>query len=167
MSVCWSVCLSVCLSVVCHLSLLFRMCLMQRTVLYVTCSMSWLEYARWERGMARKYSSFTPPLPLPSPPPTQAHNDLIKTYEAKLSSFGIPSEELGFKPLQSTMVGQTLGQGPAGLVASPTSWWHHNDIIMVSSPQPEHAPCIIVMHNYFKYVRGNNELLLLWVSSLW
>lgn len=48
----------------------------------------------------------------------QAHNDLIKTYHAKLSSFGIPIEELGFKPLQSTVAGQTLGQGPAGLVAS-------------------------------------------------
>lgn len=48
----------------------------------------------------------------------QAHNDLIKTYEAKLSSFGVPTEELGFQPLKSTVAGQTLGQGPAGLVAS-------------------------------------------------
>ena len=45
---------------------------------------------------------------------------MIKTYEAKLSSVGIPVEELGFKPLQSTVAGQTLGQGPAGLVASPS-----------------------------------------------
>ena len=49
----------------------------------------------------------------------QAHNDLIKTYESKLTSFGIPTEELGFKPLQSTVTGQTLGEGPAGLVAAP------------------------------------------------
>lgn len=49
----------------------------------------------------------------------QAHNDLIKTYEAKLSTFGVPTEELGFKPLKSTVAGQSLGQGPAGLVASP------------------------------------------------
>ena len=44
---------------------------------------------------------------------------MIKTYEAKLGSFGIPTEELGFKPLQSTVTGQTLGEGPAGLVAAP------------------------------------------------
>ena len=50
---------------------------------------------------------------------SQAHNDLIKTYEAKLRSFGIPTEELGFKPLQSTVTGQTLGEGAAGLVAAP------------------------------------------------
>ena len=52
--------------------------------------------------------------------PSQAHNDLIKTYEAKLATFGVPTEELGFKPLRSTVAGQTLGQGPAGLVASPS-----------------------------------------------
>jgi len=50
----------------------------------------------------------------------QAHNDLIRTYEAKLASFGVPTEELGFKPLKSTVAGQTLGHGPAGLVASPS-----------------------------------------------
>ena len=49
----------------------------------------------------------------------KAHNDLIRTYEAKITAFGIPTEELGFKPLQSTVAGQTLGQGPAGLVSSP------------------------------------------------
>ena len=48
----------------------------------------------------------------------QAHNDLIKTYEAKLASFGVSTEELGFQPLKSTVAGQSLGQGPAGLVAS-------------------------------------------------
>ena len=48
----------------------------------------------------------------------QAHNDLIRTYEAKLASFGVPAEELGFKTLKSTVAGQTLGEGPAGLVSS-------------------------------------------------
>ena len=44
---------------------------------------------------------------------TKAHNDLIRTYEAKLAQFGIPADELGFRPLvtkTSTM--------PAGLVAA-------------------------------------------------
>ena len=50
----------------------------------------------------------------------QAHNDLLRTYEAKLNQFGIPTEELGFKPLESTVGGQTLGQGPAGLVSAPS-----------------------------------------------
>ena len=43
----------------------------------------------------------------------------MRTYEAKLSQFGIPTEELGFRPLESTVGGQPLGQGPAGLVAAP------------------------------------------------
>ena len=50
----------------------------------------------------------------------QAHNDLLRTYEAKLTTFGVPTEELGFKPLESTVGGQQLGQGAAGLVAAPT-----------------------------------------------
>lgn len=50
----------------------------------------------------------------------KAHNDLIRTYEAKLRSFGVPTEELGFRPLQSNVTGQQLGKGPAGLVAQPT-----------------------------------------------
>lgn len=50
----------------------------------------------------------------------KAHNDLIRTYESKLTSFGVPTEELGFKPLESNIGGQQLGQGPAGLVAQPT-----------------------------------------------
>ena len=50
----------------------------------------------------------------------QAHNDLMKTYESKLTSFGVPTEELGFKPLESTIGGQSLGQGPAGLVSAPS-----------------------------------------------
>lgn len=50
----------------------------------------------------------------------KAHNDLIRTYESKLKAFGVPTEELGFKPLESTLGIQTLGQGPAGLVSAPT-----------------------------------------------
>ena len=50
----------------------------------------------------------------------QAHNDLLRTYESKLRQFGIPTEELGFKPLESTVGGQTLGHGPAGLVSAPS-----------------------------------------------
>lgn len=50
----------------------------------------------------------------------QAHNDLIRTYEAKLQSFGVPTDELGFKPLESNVAGQQLGRGPAGLVAQST-----------------------------------------------
>lgn len=50
----------------------------------------------------------------------KAHNDLLRTYESKLRQFGIPTEELGFKPLESTVGGQTLGHGPAGLVSAPS-----------------------------------------------
>jgi hypothetical protein len=50
----------------------------------------------------------------------QAHNDLLRTYEAKLLAFGIPLDNVGFKPLETAVVGQTLGQGPAGLVGTPT-----------------------------------------------
>lgn len=50
----------------------------------------------------------------------KAHNDLMRTYEAKLTQFGVPTEELGFKPLESTVGGQALGQGPAGLVSAPS-----------------------------------------------
>lgn len=50
----------------------------------------------------------------------KAHNDLLRTYEAKLLAFGIPLDNVGFKPLETTVVGQTLGQGPAGLVSTPT-----------------------------------------------
>ena len=41
----------------------------------------------------------------------KAHNDLIRVYEGKLSDFGIPAEELGFRPL---IINTT--SGPAGLV---------------------------------------------------
>ncbi|KAF7699371.1 dynein regulatory complex subunit 4 [Silurus meridionalis] len=49
----------------------------------------------------------------------KAHNDLLRTYKVKLQAFGIPVEELGFKPLESNLMKQSLGQGPAGLVSSP------------------------------------------------
>ncbi|XP_053412077.1 dynein regulatory complex subunit 4 isoform X1 [Nycticebus coucang] len=50
----------------------------------------------------------------------KAHNDLLRTYEAKLLAFGIPLDNVGFKPLETALIGQTLGQGPAGLVSTPT-----------------------------------------------
>ncbi|XP_075795940.1 dynein regulatory complex subunit 4 [Pelodiscus sinensis] len=50
----------------------------------------------------------------------KAHDDLLHTYEAKLTAFGIPLDNVGFKPLGTTVTGQRLGQGPAGLVATPT-----------------------------------------------
>ena len=42
----------------------------------------------------------------------KGHNDLIRTYEAKLSEYGIPKQELGFDPLKTE-----TSTGPAGLVA--------------------------------------------------
>mmetsp|Transcript_17269 Transcript_17269/g.44833 ORF Transcript_17269/g.44833 Transcript_17269/m.44833 type:complete len:473 (-) Transcript_17269:63-1481(-) len=42
---------------------------------------------------------------------SKAHNDLIRVYEAKLSEFGVPVEELGFRPLVTD-----TSPGPAGLV---------------------------------------------------
>jgi hypothetical protein len=52
----------------------------------------------------------------------KAHNDLLRTYEAKLAQFGIPVEEMGFKPLESTIGSnqQQLGKGVSGLVSAPT-----------------------------------------------
>lgn len=47
----------------------------------------------------------------------KAHNDVIRTYEAKLQEFGIPMEELGFVPLLPDP-SQPLGTGPAGLVSA-------------------------------------------------
>lgn len=52
--------------------------------------------------------------------PSQAHNDMLQTFEAKLTAFGIPLDNLGFQPLSFPFPGQELGQGPAGLVAVPT-----------------------------------------------
>merc|ERR1711998_663572 len=42
----------------------------------------------------------------------KGHNDLIRTYEAKLAEYGIPKQELGFEPLKTETT-----TGPAGLVA--------------------------------------------------
>ena len=42
---------------------------------------------------------------------SKAHNDLIRVYKAKLAEFGIPVEELGFRPLVTH-----TSTGPAGLV---------------------------------------------------
>ncbi|KAL4717030.1 hypothetical protein ACJJTC_016917 [Scirpophaga incertulas] len=50
----------------------------------------------------------------------KAHDDLLVTYEAKLSKLGVPAEELGFKPLRAVAVAgltPVIGQGPAGLVS--------------------------------------------------
>ena len=51
----------------------------------------------------------------------KAHNDLLRTYEAKLAQYGIPVEEMGFKPLESSIGGaqQQLGKGASGLVSAP------------------------------------------------
>ncbi|KAI8465222.1 MAG: growth-arrest-specific micro-tubule binding-domain-containing protein [Monoraphidium minutum] len=43
---------------------------------------------------------------------SKAHNDLIRVYEAKLAQFGVPPEELGFRPLVTS-----TALGPAGLVS--------------------------------------------------
>ncbi|XP_074248504.1 dynein regulatory complex subunit 4-like [Saimiri boliviensis] len=45
----------------------------------------------------------------------KAHNDLLRMYEAKLMAFGIPLDNLGFKPLETAVIRQMIGQGPAGL----------------------------------------------------
>lgn len=50
----------------------------------------------------------------------KAHNDVLRTYETKLRQFGIPVEELGFRPLETAVAGQALGQGTAGLVSAPS-----------------------------------------------
>merc|ERR1711988_1719764 len=42
----------------------------------------------------------------------KGHNDLIRTYEAKLAEYGIPKQELGFESLKTETT-----TGPAGLVA--------------------------------------------------
>ncbi|GAQ80611.1 myosin heavy chain-related protein [Klebsormidium nitens] len=42
---------------------------------------------------------------------SKAHNDLIRVYESKLTEFGVPVEELGFRPLITK-----TGPGPADLV---------------------------------------------------
>ncbi|XP_076328436.1 growth arrest specific protein 8 isoform X2 [Tachypleus tridentatus] len=49
----------------------------------------------------------------------KAHNDLIRTYEAKLKQHGIPIENCGFVPMNPK--GQQLGKGPAHLASTPLS----------------------------------------------
>lgn len=45
----------------------------------------------------------------------KAHDDLLETYDAKMVQFGIPKEELGFKPFRISTP-MKLGAGPANLV---------------------------------------------------
>lgn len=42
---------------------------------------------------------------------SKAHNDLINVYEARLAEYGIPPEDLGFRPLLTK-----TANNPAGLV---------------------------------------------------
>jgi len=42
---------------------------------------------------------------------SKAHNDLIRVYETKLAEYGIPAEEMGFRPLLTNTT-----TAPAGLV---------------------------------------------------
>ncbi|KAJ3049482.1 Dynein regulatory complex subunit 4 [Rhizophlyctis rosea] len=49
---------------------------------------------------------------------TKAHNDMIRVYEAKLTEFSIPVEELGFKPLMISTGSRVPNVGAAGLVAA-------------------------------------------------
>lgn len=44
---------------------------------------------------------------------TKAYNDAIRVYEAKLTEFGIPADEIGFKELETR-----TSMMPAGLVSS-------------------------------------------------
>jgi hypothetical protein len=46
---------------------------------------------------------------------TKAHNDMIRVYEAKLTEFSIPVDQLGFKPL---IVSTKTSNNPAGFVAA-------------------------------------------------
>ena len=53
---------------------------------------------------------------------TKAHNDVIRVYESKLTEFGIPVEELGFRPLvtkTSTMPVNHAATPPPALTACP------------------------------------------------
>ncbi|XP_053934565.1 dynein regulatory complex subunit 4 isoform X2 [Cuculus canorus] len=50
----------------------------------------------------------------------KAHNDMLQVFQGKLAAFGIPLDSLGFKPLESPVLGQEIGQGPAGLVSVPS-----------------------------------------------
>lgn len=44
----------------------------------------------------------------------KAHNDMLRTFLARLRDYNIPIDDLGFKPL--VIDGLQLGQGPSALV---------------------------------------------------
>lgn len=46
---------------------------------------------------------------------TKAHNDVIRTYEARLEELGVPTATMGFRPRQLATVTAT---GAAGLVTA-------------------------------------------------
>ncbi|KAH8303120.1 hypothetical protein KR059_000596, partial [Drosophila kikkawai] len=46
----------------------------------------------------------------------KAHDDLLETYECKLKQYGIPVDELGFKPLKEREHQQLYVCGPAGII---------------------------------------------------
>eukprot|EP00047_Mylnosiga_fluctuans_P004033 m.232367 g.232367 ORF g.232367 m.232367 type:complete len:482 (-) comp12345_c0_seq1:107-1552(-) len=48
---------------------------------------------------------------------SKAHQDVVAACESKMRDFGIPAEQLGFKPATVTLP-QTLGRAPAGLVTA-------------------------------------------------
>merc|ERR1719502_949772 len=63
---------------------------------------------------------------------TKAHNDVIRVYESKLTEFGIPVEELGFRPLVTS-----TGTG----ALSRNAILRFTAIVCVANSQlPRHAP---------------------------
>ncbi len=61
--------------------------------------------------------------PVPASPLTrfQAHNDMIRVYESKLTEFSIPIEELGFRPLlisSAAKAQKNSSTNPSGFVAA-------------------------------------------------
>ncbi|KAJ3209164.1 Dynein regulatory complex subunit 4 [Entophlyctis luteolus] len=50
---------------------------------------------------------------------TKAHNDIIRVYEAKLTEYSIPVEEIGFKPL--VVASKAPNPSPAGVVGTFSS----------------------------------------------
>ncbi|KAL7055391.1 hypothetical protein AAHC03_022606 [Spirometra sp. Aus1] len=49
----------------------------------------------------------------------KAHNDLLEAIRAKMTNFGIPFDELGFRAVDCVLPNHVLGKGPAGLVSLP------------------------------------------------
>ena len=86
------------------------------------CAWAWAWHSQHVENGAGWPEQESPWLPNPNNTAVslQAHNDLLRTYEAKLLAFGVPLDNVGFKPLETAVIGQTLGQGPAGLVGTPT-----------------------------------------------